>query len=71
MIEAGNKPSRLRDCGDSPEDPNQVPFVLEAIDRLLDAMEGLDAPITRELLGTAMMALVHECGLARRGAPLN
>ncbi len=53
------------------DEPVQVPFVLEAIDRLLDAMEGLDAPITRELLGTAMMALVHECGLARRGATLN
>lgn len=49
----------------------QVACVLEAIDSLLDAMEGFDAPITRELLGTAMMALVHECGLSRGREPLN
>jgi hypothetical protein len=46
-------------------DTRPVTDVLEAIDGLLDAMEGLEAPITRELLATAMMALVHECGLSR------
>ena len=48
-----------------------VAAVLEAIDGLLDAMEGFNAPITRELLGTAMMALVHECGLASEPKLLN
>ena len=46
------------------ENARGVQEVLEAIDRLLDAMEHFDAPITRELLRTSMMALVHECGLA-------
>ncbi len=53
------------------DDAAHVTSVLEAIDGLLDAMEGLEAPITRELLGTAMMALVHECGLGRDRALLN
>jgi hypothetical protein len=56
----------------STEEPPAVNQVLEAIDRLLDAMEGFEAPITRELLRTAMMALVHECRLPQsRSASLN
>jgi hypothetical protein len=53
------------------EEPPAVVQVLEAIDRLLDAMESFDAPITRELLRTAMMALVQECHLGepRSGKP--
>jgi len=47
-----------------------VSMVLEAIDRLLDAMETLEAPITRELLRTAMTALVHECKLQDPGIHL-
>jgi hypothetical protein len=57
-------------CGPR-DDPPPETDVLEAIDHLLDAMEGLDAPITRELLATAMMALVHECGLSRGARPLH
>jgi hypothetical protein len=54
------------------EDPPAVSQVLEAIDQLLDAMEGFEAPITRDLLRTAMMALVHECRLSEsRPPPLN
>jgi hypothetical protein len=54
------------------DEPPAVNQVLEAIDRLLDAMEGFEAPITRELLRTAMMALVHECRLPDTcGTPLN
>ncbi len=45
------------------EEPPAVNQVLVAIDRLLDAMEGFEAPITRDLLRTAMVALVHECQL--------
>ena len=45
------------------EDPPAMVQVLEAIDRLLDAMESFDAPITRDLLRTAMVALVQECHL--------
>lgn len=45
------------------EDARSVTVVLDAIDRLLDAIERFDAPITRELLRTAMMALVQECRL--------
>lgn len=48
------------------EDQPGVDYVLDAIDKLLDAMEGLQAPLTRELLGCAMMALVHECRLNPR-----
>jgi hypothetical protein len=62
MIDLGN--DRTERC-DAHDEPPCVATVLEAIDHLLDAMEGLEAPITRELLGTAMMALVHECGLGR------
>jgi hypothetical protein len=46
-----------------PDDAPAVNQVLDAIDHLLDAMEGFEAPITRDLLRTAMMALVHECRL--------
>jgi hypothetical protein len=56
---------------DARDEPPPVSHVLEAIDNLLDAMEGLEAPITRELLATAMMALVHECGLSRGARPLH
>jgi hypothetical protein len=45
------------------EEPQAVSQVLEAIDHLLDAMENFEAPITRELLRGAMVALVHECRL--------
>jgi hypothetical protein len=51
------------------EDPPAVSQVLEAIDQLLDAMEGFEAPITRDLLRTAMMALVHECRLSESRPP--
>ena len=53
------------------DEPVGVAYVLEAIDHLLDAMEGLDAPLTRELLGCAMMALVHECKLTQPPGLLN
>jgi hypothetical protein len=59
---------RLSELSDDTSPPHNV---LEAINHLLDAIEGFDAPITRELLGTAMMALVHECGLALDRAELN
>ena len=45
------------------DEPPAVLQVLDAIDHLLDAMESFDAPITRELLRTVMLALVQECGL--------
>jgi hypothetical protein len=45
------------------EEPHAVAQVLEAIDHLLDAMENFEAPVTRELLRGAMLALVHECRL--------
>jgi hypothetical protein len=45
------------------DEASGVESVLEAIDQLLDAIERFDAPITRELLRTAMMALVQECHL--------
>jgi len=45
------------------EEPQALDQVLIAIDQLLDAMEGFEAPITRDLLRTAMVALVHECQL--------
>jgi hypothetical protein len=54
------------------EEPPAVNQVLLAIDQLLDAMEGFEAPITRELLRTAMVALVHECQLpGAQGGILN
>ena len=68
MIERGDE---LIERSEPHEEPPCVATVLEAIDHLLDAMEGLEAPITRELLGTAMMALVHECGLGRGSPVLN
>jgi hypothetical protein len=45
------------------DETSSVHGVLDAIDRLLDAIERFDAPITRELLRTAMVALVQECHL--------
>jgi hypothetical protein len=68
MIELGHD---LVEPEDSRDSPPSVAMVLEAIDRLLDAMEGFEAPITRELLGSAMMALVHECGLGGERGVVN
>ncbi len=61
----------VNDYREARDESAPVNRVLDAIDHLLDTMEGLEAPITRELLANAMIALVHECGLSRGVWPLH